>query len=86
MVRGSPQDGSRLTIIWFVRAKAQRELEFFTSSHDLKVVAINCSNYHTPNLCDSPSANLSAYTRGEWGEAYPLLQGERNKVRGSLFL
>jgi hypothetical protein len=34
--------------------KPQRVWEFFTSSHDLKVVAINCNNYHTLNLCYSP--------------------------------
>jgi hypothetical protein len=28
--------------------------EFFTSSHDLKVVAINCDNYLTLNLCYNP--------------------------------
>jgi hypothetical protein len=28
--------------------------EFFTSSHDLKVVAMNCDNYLTLNLCYNP--------------------------------
>jgi hypothetical protein len=31
--------------------KPMRVEEFFTSSHDLKVVAINCNNHHTLNLC-----------------------------------
>jgi hypothetical protein len=43
----------------FCGLKPIGEEEFFTSSHDLKVVAINCDNYLTLNLCYNPLVMLA---------------------------